>query len=269
MFLPARADEPLPPDAVIELASILQLDDGAFVVGGQALNLWAELYYEHCPELADFAPFTSKDLDYFGHQDAASKLAAALGGEVIFPDPDDASPNSALVRATIGDREIQIDFIRHVMGVRPKRLEELATELVVPLDNGGELAIPLMHPLHCLQSRIANVLKLGRLDQTAMRQLGAAPYVLEAYLLHMLDLGEVKEVQSTLRNLYHYLLSDPDGKRAVSLPMKDPLDIISSLTKHQKLDCRYRWFNLRAMRRKVASKRASRELRATQMQQRN
>ena len=263
MFLPTRADEPLPPDIVIELASILQLDDGAFIVGGQALNLWAELYSDDCPELADFGPFTSKDLDYFGQQAAASKLASALDGEVIFPDPDDATPNAALVTAVIGDRKIQIDFMRHVMGVRPTPLKQLATELLVPLDNGGVLAIPLMHPLHCLQSRIANVLKLDRSDQTAMRQLGAAPHVLEAYLLRMLDLNEVKEVQDTLRNLYHYLLSDPEGKKAASLPMKDPLEIISRLTKHQKLDWRYRWFNLRAMRRKIASKRTIRELRAT------
>jgi hypothetical protein len=49
---------------VYRLASILTLSDGAFIVGGQALNIWAERY-SAVAELADFGPYTSKDIDYF------------------------------------------------------------------------------------------------------------------------------------------------------------------------------------------------------------
>jgi hypothetical protein len=74
------------------------LEDCAFLVGGQALNIWAERY-SHCTELAEYGPFTSKDIDYFGYQQAAQKLAKAIGGKMRTPSADDMTPHSALVTA--------------------------------------------------------------------------------------------------------------------------------------------------------------------------
>ena len=74
----------LDPGIVYDLAGILQLSDKAFIVGGQALNLWAERYSE-VPELAAYGPYTSKDIDYFGRREAARKLADALGGTLRIP----------------------------------------------------------------------------------------------------------------------------------------------------------------------------------------
>jgi len=155
--LTAERREPLSPQTVIRLASVLGLKDGAFVVGGQALNLWAERYAPGWPDLIAYGPFTSKDLDYFGYQKAARKLAVALGGRMVVPRPEDHTPNTALVIAAIDGREIEIDFLSNVMGVRANALERDAVELLVSLPDGGSLAVPIMHPLHCLQSRIAIV----------------------------------------------------------------------------------------------------------------
>lgn len=71
-------------EIVYDLASILKLSDKAFIVGGQALNLWAERYSD-LPGLAEYGPYTSKDLDYFGHREAAEKLADALVAHSIYP----------------------------------------------------------------------------------------------------------------------------------------------------------------------------------------
>jgi hypothetical protein len=79
MQLSAERPQPLARATVIKLASVLSLEDNAFIVGGQALNLWAERYAATRADLLSFGPFTSKDLDYFGHRAAAEKLAAALG----------------------------------------------------------------------------------------------------------------------------------------------------------------------------------------------
>ena len=46
----------LPPELEIDLASILTLEDGAFVVGEQALNLWAEYYARRTDELERYRP---------------------------------------------------------------------------------------------------------------------------------------------------------------------------------------------------------------------
>lgn len=258
----AKVADPLPYPAVIKLASFLTFEDGAFIVGGQALNLWAERYYAAYPTLAAFAPYTSKDIDYFGYQAAAKKLAKALGGKVVFPEIGDASPNSALVVAKIEGREVEIDFIDHVMGVMPRDLERDALELRVPLkDAEGYIDIPVMHPLHCLQSRIANCQRLGRSDDVALRQLKAAPVVLDAFIDEMLAEGHLKEVNLTLRGLFHYLKTDPDAQAIQDLAIQDPLLSIVRLTSDKRLDWRYRWFNIRAMKWKIRRKRAQRAVR--------
>jgi hypothetical protein len=253
--LTAERYEPLAASTVIKLASILTLDDGAFIVGGQALNLWAERYASARPELVAFGPFTSKDLDYFGYRAAAQKLADALGGKMVVPRPDDHTPSSALVTAIIDGREIEIDFLSNVLGVRASSLEREAVELLVPLSDGDQLAVPIMHPLHCLQSRIANVVRLHRQDETARRQLAAAPIVLEAYIDEMLRLGDLREATGTLASLFQYLRSDIDARACPTLPMRDPSSIISMFIRDKRLDWRFRWFNLRAMRRKLGAQR--------------
>lgn len=255
--LTAERQEPLDRESVIRLASVLSLaEDNAFVVGGQALNLWAERYAPTVPTLADFGPFTSKDLDYFGLRKAAEKLAATLEGKVLYPDQEDSGPNSAVVSVNLNGVEMEIDFLWNVIGVEPKSLSKYAAELLVPVKEGHAfIAIPVMHPLHCMQSRVANVTQLGRSDEVALRQLAAAPYVLEAYIDEVLEMGELKEAKLVLRDLFHYLLRDIQGKKIPTLDMRDPLEIIRSLRTDKRLDWRYRWFNVRSMIVKLRAKR--------------
>jgi hypothetical protein len=158
----------LPPRAVIGIAKILADDERAFVVGGQALNLWAEYYSGRAAELIAFRPFTSKDIDYFGQRAVAEKLAAGLGGTIEVPAPHDTTFQTAIVHATVEGIDIDIDFLSHMKGVQ-RGLEAGVADLIIPYDHEGEdaeLAIRLMHPLHCLQSRIANIIELKRSDDT-------------------------------------------------------------------------------------------------------
>lgn len=248
---------PLERSTVIKLASVLGLEDHAFIVGGQALNLWAERYAAGRPELIQFGPFTSKDLDYYGHRAAAEKLAVALGGELRVPPPDDHTPNSAVVSAEIDGRRVEIDFLTDVIGVKANALEREAVELVVPVRGEAveELVIPIMHPLHCLQSRVGNIVGLGRGDDVALRQLAAAPIVVAAYIDEMLGLGDVKEATATLRGLFEYLRSDLRGRSCHELSMRDPAEILARFLTDGRLDRRFRWFNLRSMRRTLGARR--------------
>lgn len=58
--------EQQPPAA---FAAVLTDPTHPLIVGGQAVNLWAEIYSPSEPELGPFAPFTSKDADI--HDDRA------------------------------------------------------------------------------------------------------------------------------------------------------------------------------------------------------
>lgn len=250
-------DGHLPPQAVLDIARILSDDERAFVVGGQALNLWAEYYSEGATELLEFRPYTSKDIDYFGQRAVAEKLAAGLGGSIDVPSPDDTTFQTAIVHATVQGIDIDIDFLSHVKGVQ-RGLEAGVVDLILPYDHEGkeaELAIRLMHPLHCLQSRVANVIDLGRNDGTSRRQLAAAPIVLREYIAESLADGEEREAINILRALFEYLRSDINGRKAHRHLTYDPIEILRHFLGDERLDARWREKSLAGMVAQLEGKR--------------
>lgn len=206
------------------------------------MNLWAE-YYSAAEELHQYRPYTSKDIDYFGYREAAHKLADALGGRVLEPDMDNQTPQTAIVEAKVQGQLLQIDFLGNVLGVRPKALQDSAAEIIVPYrrgDHAGSVAIPVMHPLHCLQSRIANLIVLKRPDATAKRQAEAAPLVLREYISHALREGDHREATRTLQGLFQFLSKDPVGRKAHRHVERDPLEVLEVFAQDARIDARYR-----------------------------
>lgn len=249
----------LDPRIVYDLAGILQLSDEAFIIGGQALNLWAERY-NHLEELAEYGPYTSKDIDYFGYRRAAEKLADALDGELSIPDADNYTAQTAIVRAVIDGQKVEIDFLWHVLGVDDASLKRQAIDLRMTVrleESTGELHVPIMHPFHCMQSRLANVIELGRKHDLALRQLEASPIVLREYLREMLDQGNHKHVTGVLRALNTYLLTHPNGRKAHKVMKNDPALILAAFQDDTRLDERWREMSLASMRQTLEKRRTS------------
>lgn len=245
----------------------MKLSDNAFVVGGQALNLWAERY-SHAPELTAYGPYTSKDIDYFGHRKAAQKLADALDGKLEIPDPDDQTPQTAIVRAEVEGNTIEIDFLWHVKGVEEASLKKQAVQLRLNVKVDGEqaeLLIPIMHPFHCMQSRLANVVELKRDTDLALNQLEASPIVLREFLFEQLESGNGKHVTTVLQALYQYLKSDIVGRTAHKHMSNDPAGLFAAFQDDERLDERWREKSLLPMRTSLAKKRSSWLERATRL----
>ena len=55
------------------------------IIGGQAVNYWAERYLEAEPELQKHAPFTSEDIDFCGNRDDVLFIASQLKLVPAFP----------------------------------------------------------------------------------------------------------------------------------------------------------------------------------------
>jgi hypothetical protein len=264
-----NSQEQFTAEDVIAVASIINLEDGVFVVGGQALNLWAERFSARTPELSAYGPYTSKDIDYFGHKEAAAKLAEALGGKVIFPKLEDPTPSTALVEAEINGKSVQIDFICNVLGVVARDLENAIAEIAVPIRTEGfedrMLTIPLMHPVHCLQSRVANVLHPAtrRSDRTAMRQLYAAPIVVREYIDEALDDGDTREAYKCFQEIFRYVRSDSFGAVAYAKTPIDPFGIIIHFSDDQRIDERYRKHNIPSMIAEITKRREKKVIRSS------
>jgi hypothetical protein len=223
------------------------------IVGGQAINIWAE-YYSGTIDIAHYGPFTSKDIDYFGKRRTAALLANSLNGTLAIPTLDDVTPESAIVTATIGETTVEIDFLSNILGVAENDLKKRALVLSIPVSNQAncqDVAIRVMHPLHCLQSRVANFIVLGRHDAATIRQLKVAQMVLTSYIHELLALGRIKDAKITLKELFRYLKSNQNAKLAQLEKGYDFGSIIRLFCEDERLDDQYRDRTLRPMLKKL------------------
>jgi hypothetical protein len=172
---------------VLEIASKFEVDDDAFVIGGQATNFWAWFYREKEPTLQLAGPFTSEDIDYFGTQDVARNVADALGGTLYVPEPGEHTPNTAQIVTDFNGKRLVIDFLGSVLGVHDREIRRGVSVFEVSAEIAGQSAsvlIKVMHPLLCLKSRIISMLHPAtrRSDRIARRQLEAAMVIVSRFI---------------------------------------------------------------------------------------
>jgi hypothetical protein len=157
------------------------------LVGGMALNFWADRYARRksvSRALAANAPFVTKDTDFLGDRDAVEEIANALGGTYRIAAIDDATPSAGIVllparaAARLGwpPRAHQIDVMRVLAGL--SEAEVLQTAVTVEI---GGAAVQVMHPLLCLESRIHGITTRRRTDEVAIRQARVAVVVAMAW----------------------------------------------------------------------------------------
>ena len=129
---------------------------GVVLIGGQALNYWASVFRE-APELDQFGPYASKDVDFQGHRAQVEKGATLLGGKAIVPKSmDHATPTSGIIEIQRGGQLMKVDFLSQVYGLKAKCVEAMA----IPVQIAENTKVLVMHPVHCLQSRVHNVIGL-------------------------------------------------------------------------------------------------------------
>jgi hypothetical protein len=248
---------------VIEIASKFEVDDAAFIIGGQATNFWAWFFQDKEPDLKLKGPFTSEDIDYFGSRDVARNVAAALGGELLVPDIDDFTPNTAQIRMSFHGKPLVIDFLGGILGVHEREIRRGVSVLEVQGEIDGRptiVLIKVMHPLLCLKSRIINMVhpSLGRHGTIARTQAEAALIIVRRFIHDTLDDDDHHEAKECFRTLFRYLRSDEYVKVADLKLGLDPLNIIRTFVDDKRIDSRYRGRQLKQMVAKIEERRANR-----------
>jgi hypothetical protein len=172
----------LTPDAVGALLEQLAPARAELVlIGGQALNLWAERYAGSSPELAAAAPFTSKDIDFCGTADEVLLCAQLVGGTHQVFDVNDRTAAAGTVTTPSG---IEIDLVRTPLGINPEQIALHA----VPLRS-----VRVMHPILVLASRAANVVHIPRSDEHSLKQLRVAMIVVREFIREALRDASVRD----------------------------------------------------------------------------
>jgi hypothetical protein len=87
------------------------------LIGGQAVNYWAERYLPVEPELKPFQPFTSEDIDFKGSRDDVQRIAQQLELTANYPPKVAMTALAGVIPFRIGDLKSSIEVVRRVPGI--------------------------------------------------------------------------------------------------------------------------------------------------------
>jgi hypothetical protein len=192
---------------------------GLVLVGGQALNFWAEnLQIADADSEGPYGAALSADIDFLGSAKAAQEIATAVSGAVKLAGTENLhSPNIALVTFDVDGEAYEMDFLWHLQGFSPAELQrdgEVWTR-AVPLQLTDE-ATPLriMHPVHCLQSQLENIYgALKRRDEPdGSRYVPRARLAVEAsrrISIKYLEEGDIRSTLGVAETIHRLSLRDP------------------------------------------------------------
>jgi len=87
------------------------------LIGGQAVNFWAEQFLEREPQLKALAPFTSADIDFKGTAEDVRLIAKQLALTAGYPPKVAMTALAGVIPLRIGDEPSNIEVVRKVPGI--------------------------------------------------------------------------------------------------------------------------------------------------------
>jgi hypothetical protein len=137
---------------------VLCLPEQPLIVGGQAVNIWADFYSAADNCLEALKPFVSKDADVFGDRALAERLAAASNWRLTCYYEPRSVGLAMLTKELPNNGRLTVEIISSVNGLTSK---ELADPDIIQLRTGKIYRLP--SPIILLKAKLANV---AQIDQT-------------------------------------------------------------------------------------------------------
>jgi len=185
------------------------------LIGGQAVNYWAEKYLSSEPELKALQPFTSKDIDFKGNRDDVQRIAKQLDSSPGYPPKVAMTALAGIIPIKIGGDESFIEVVRHIPGISSSK-ETPAVEARLQ-----HKVIRLLDPVSLLVSKlelVATVSQAGRQDVQHLKIL--VPCV-RAFLREVLQEVETDELPARdWLNLVNQVLKQTTSRRALKIGHK-------------------------------------------------
>jgi len=87
------------------------------LIGGQAVNYWAEHYLPSEPQLEKLQPFTSEDIDFKGSHEDVQRIASQLALNPCYPPKVAMTALSGAIPFQIGELKSTIEVVRRIPGI--------------------------------------------------------------------------------------------------------------------------------------------------------
>jgi len=136
----------------------------ALIVGGQAVNLWAEIFQSEEPELSRFQPFTSSDLDLLRPNLPAREVLRALAQYTEHQrDPFGKAftivSHTFLIRGA-GGNVLPVHDLKMVVGLGPADLRKHALHVEF-----AGVRVHVLNPIACLMAKLHNIIAIDQRDR--------------------------------------------------------------------------------------------------------
>jgi hypothetical protein len=208
-----------------EFSEILNSPERPLIVGGQAVNLWAEFFAPRNAKLRALRPFVSKDADIFGDRTLAQKLADAAGWEIRFFHEPRTIAVAVLIKRRGKGEALTVEVLRSVRGLTQK---ELADTDLVELRPGHIYRIP--SPVRLLKAKLANLHEIKPVRPQDIRHVHLLVILTQEYLYDFHRRVADKQVsQRSLINALHELQELIDAKKARALAVRHELNLAAAL----------------------------------------
>jgi len=159
------------------------------LIGGQAVNYWAERYLAAEPQLATFQPFTSEDIDFKGNHADVERIARQLELNPGYPPRVAMTALSGFISFQIGDLKSTIEVVRRIPGIP----DGVATP-AIQVEWGGK-TIRVLDPISLLACKLelaATVSQEKRRDVAHLKILLPCVRGFLGELLEQVELGQLR-----------------------------------------------------------------------------
>lgn len=159
------------------------------MIGGQAVNYWAERYLADEPELRKHVPFTSEDIDFQGNRDDVRHIAEQLELIPVFPHKVAMTALAGAIPFRIGKLASNIEVVRVVRGVTIRAVETLA----VGAEWSGQ-QIRVLDPISLLVCKVNLALTVSQENRQDIEHLKILCFCVRGFLREVLrevELGNI------------------------------------------------------------------------------
>lgn len=187
-WLNGRGDQPVR-FSLHQLTSVFQIKDSEglpyILIGGQAVNYWAERFSHVEPDLAPFQPFTSVDIDFLGSREDVSRIARQLGvrGEHV-AHPLDITALSGVIPFRLDRVGVDIEILRTVLGLNRSKVQQSAIHA-----RWNNFEIRVLDPISLLHAKAKLALLVSQKERRDVDHVKILVYCVRAFLREALELA--------------------------------------------------------------------------------
>lgn len=151
------------------------------LIGGQAVNYWAERYLTTEPRLEHLQPFTSEDIDFKGNRSDVELIATQLNLRPAFPDSKEMTSLAGAIPFRIDGKRSCVEVVRRIPGVPPN-----ADEAAIEVEWNGK-KLRLLDPISLLASKLKLLATVSQADRQDAHHLRILVPCVRCFLSELLD----------------------------------------------------------------------------------